>query len=109
MRIAGLIQDLTYWAPGGENQFGVRTRLAPILIKGHWEDRNEEVHTIGGNTIVSRAVAYVDRDLGINGYLAQGDKTDVAEPTQIPDAWEIKAFNDSPDLRSCTTVRKAIM
>src|SRR5690349_5627318 len=109
MRVGGLFNDLTYWAPTGSNRFGIQGFDAPILIKGRWEDKNEEFTTIGGETIVSRAIALVDRPLLVDGYLANGDLTAQAEPSAIPVAFEIKGFNETPDLRSVTSVRKAVM
>jgi hypothetical protein len=109
VRVAGLNQDITYWAPAAENQYGVRNHAAPILIKGHWETKNEQISTIGGDLITSRAIVIVDRDVGVDGFLAQGDQTGAAEPTALPEAWEIRSFMDEADLRSCTKVRKAVL
>jgi hypothetical protein len=109
VHIAGLNQDLTYWAPGQENQFGVKTHNAPILLKGRWQDVTEEVHTVGGNVVNAKAIVYPDRDLAVNGYLAKGDQTAHAEPTALPGAAEILAYFEDPDLRSVSKVRKAVL
>jgi len=109
VRVGGLNQDITYWAPAAENQFGVKSHLAPILIKGRWEDKNEEFTVPGGETITSRAVVMAERALLIDGFLAKGDHTSQAEPTAVAEAEEIRHFESSPDLRSVTSVNKAVL
>lgn len=109
MRIGGLNQDITYWAPEAENQYGVKTHSTPILIKGRWENKTEQFNTVGGQVIDSQAIIYPDRDLVIDGFLALGDHTGVPEPTALPTAAQIQAFEDMPDLRSCTKVRRAVL
>lgn len=107
MRAAGLIQDLTYWPPAGSNQHGVYTYGTPIVIKGRWEERTEEVQTIGGETINSAAVIFVDRDLAVNGYIAEGSYVDAGDPTMFPGAAEIRDFRQIPDLRGASKMRRA--
>ena len=109
MRVGGLVQDITYWAPGQEDRFGVRAFAAPILIKGRWEDKTEEVNTVGGELINSKAIVLVDRDLATEGYLALGDFTATNDPIAVPSAAEIRAYADAADLRSVTKVRKAVL
>jgi len=110
MREFGLPQDITYWAPTGEDQYGQQTYAPPIIIKGRWEDRNEEVTTIGGEAIVSAAIVYCDRDLAVDGYLALGDVTAAQNPTLLPDrAAPIQAFQHIPDLRNVSADRKAVL
>jgi hypothetical protein len=109
MRIGGQFQDLTYWAPTGSDRYGNKGYAAPIALKGRWEDKNEEFVAPGGATITSAAVALVDRDLLVQGYLAEGNLTAVADPTLTDAAWEIRAFIAGRDLRNVTPVRKAVM
>lgn len=109
MREASLHQDVTYWDPGAEDRFGAVTFSAPELLKARWEDRNETVKTTGGDTIVTRAVVFVDRDLLIGGYLAKGDFSAVQDPTLIPDASEIQAWASIPDIRNVSSERRAYL
>lgn len=109
MRTGGLIQDITYWAPAASDRYGNKGFSAPIVLKGRWEDKNEEFVAPGGSTITSAAVALVDRSLLVQGYLAQGDLTAVSDPTLTNAAWEIRAFVEGRDLRNITPVRKAVM
>lgn len=109
MRQPGLVQDLTYWGPAGEDRYGNRAFANPVLIKGRWEERNEEVTTIGGETITSAAIVYVDRDVAVNGYLAQGDSTGVSDPHLTTGAAQIQAYQQIPDLRNAAAMRKAVL
>jgi hypothetical protein len=110
VRVAGLNNPITYWPPAAENQFGVRTYGMPILIEGRWEEKQEEVNTIGGKFINSKAIVYVDQDLQVNGYLAKGDATgQPSDPTTLPFESEILAYFEDPDLRSCSKLRKAVL
>lgn len=109
MRELGLNQEITYWAPGAEDRYGTITYGEPTLLRGRWEDRNEEVKTTGGDTIVSRAVVFVDRDLLIGGYLAKGDYSTLSDPTLIASAGEIQVWAAVPDLRNVSTERRAFL
>jgi hypothetical protein len=109
MREFGLHQQLTYWPPAGTNRYGQRTYGTPAILQGRWEDRNEEVQTIGGQKIVSQSIVYTESDVGVNGYLAQGDHTATADPTLVVGAHEIRAFNRIPDLRNVSVDRKAVL
>jgi hypothetical protein len=110
MRVGGLIQDITYWAPGAEDRYGNKTFAGPALLKGRWEDRNEEVSVIGGNTIVSKAIAIVDKPIHNQGYLALGDYVGIATPDLVGDAaQEIRAAFRLADLRNVSSVHKAVM
>jgi hypothetical protein len=109
MRVGGLNQDITYWAPIGSNQFGVTSHESPIIIQGRWEDRNEEVGTLGGNVYTSRAIVIVDRDLLTDGFLARGDHTAVPDPTLTTAALKIEAFDSVPDLRNVSNTRRAVL
>jgi hypothetical protein len=109
VRDTGLKQTVTYWPPAATDRFGAETYSAPILLRGRWEERNEEAATLGGDTIVSRAIVFVDRDLLVGGFLAEGDQLAVQDPTILPSAYEIRAWRSIPDLRNVSSERRAIL
>lgn len=110
MRVGGLNQDITYWAPGADDRYGQPTFAAPILLKGHWEDRNEEVSVLGGDTVVSKSIAIVDRPVFNQGYLALGDYRAAATPDLVGSAaQEIRAALRAVDIRNVGTIHKAVM
>lgn len=104
--------DLTYWGPTPvTNDYGVITYDNPQLIKGRIEQENTEVSNINGQIIISKTVAYTDRDLEEEGYLIEGDYTAVADPSTIhpSGARKIQAFKSTPDLRNLSRERKAFL
>jgi hypothetical protein len=105
-----LKHEITYWGPQTSiDGYGVASMAAPVLIKGHWEDSNQEVQSPTGSTFISRAVVYADRDLIIGGYLAQGDQTAYADPHAVDSAWEIQAYGSRTDIRNLAKERKAFL
>lgn len=102
-----LNQDITYWRPSAQNEYGHAGSEAPILIKGRWETSTQQIRKPSGEEIISRAEVFVDRDLEISGYLALGDKT--GEVTPSSDAQEIQDFRITPDLRNLDAERRAFL
>jgi hypothetical protein len=98
---------ITYWAPGALNEYNEAGFNAPVDFVGRWTDSNEQVRTISGVEITSRAVVHVPQDVKIGGYLAKGDQTASATPTA--DSMEIQAFISAPDLRNVQQTRKAYL
>lgn len=102
-----LQQDITYWAPSGNNEFGHAGYANPILIKGRWENSSQQIRRPTGEEVVSRAQVFVDRDVAISGFLALDDHT--AESSPVSDAREIQDFRTTPDLRNLETERRAYL
>lgn len=100
--------DLTYWAPGAQNDYSVVTFAAPKRIRGRWQDHVLQITKPNGDEAISRAVAFVDRDVVVGGYLAEGDQTHAADP-HLAGAYEIQAFQRTPDLRNLSTERRAYL
>lgn len=105
----GLNQRVTYWPPIGEDKYGQTQFGAPRILSARWEDRNEEAVTLSGETILSKAVIYVDTDLLVEGRIAQGDLRELTDPTLTSAAQEIRIFRSIPDLRNATAERRAII
>ena len=73
-----LLQTLTYWGTPVSNGRGGFTYDAPVNIDGRWEDRQELFIDGNKRDVRSQAVAFVDQDVDVDGYLALGDWTDSA-------------------------------
>lgn len=99
-----MYQDATYWGPGSPSGFGTVGWAAPVLIKCRWEDKNELFIGPEGQELRSTSVVYVDRELTERGYLALGDHTADATPTD--DAREIRGRGQSPHLHATVTLNK---
>lgn len=100
---------ITYWAPSTRSEWGQRGFMAPTKIRGRWTEAGETVTLNTGQEYVSKAIAFVDRELAAEGYLALGDYTEITDPTLVVDAYEIKAFRGTPDLRNLEQERKAYL
>lgn len=92
-------QDITYWAPLGENDEGGTAYSTPVTFQGRWEDRAQEFNTNTGETQVSNAVVFVPQEVMIDGYLYRGVSVD-ASPHNVLGAFPIRNIRRTPDLRS---------
>lgn len=102
-------QQVTYWAPAGENEYGGSTFGAPILLMGRWEERAEQYRTPSGDDSVSRAVVKVNRTVVIDGYLALGSHTAFATPDFVAGAEQIQQVSIIPDLRNASNEVRAYL
>lgn len=102
-------QTLTYWAPLGENAFGEEGFGAPVVINGRWEARQEKVTIPSGTEIVSKAFAYSDVKMAINGYVALGSFGTTPNPLAVPEAELILGNIEVASLRTNTNVRAVIL
>jgi len=104
-----LVQDATLWSGQTPDGFGGCTPGSPVHIKVRWEDKAVRyAGRIDGNEEVSRAVVFLDRDVQVGDYLFLGLSTD-ADPTALEGAFQVRKFDKVPDLRSVSTVRRAIL
>ena len=103
-----LRQDITYWAPAGQSEFGGIDWSDPVILKGRWEEMAEEIQDKNGNQIVSKARVFLGEGVLINGYLAKGEYFD-EDPTTLDDAFEIKQLAKTPDLRALNELTVAYL
>lgn len=103
-----LRQDITYWPPSAQNEYGHAGYGAPILLKGRWEGKVQQVRTPSGEEVTSTAQVFLDSDVAISGFLAPGDLTDQNTPPADV-AYEIQNFMATPDLRNLGTERRAYL
>ncbi|MEW5725094.1 MAG: hypothetical protein AB1896_18420, partial [Thermodesulfobacteriota bacterium] len=106
---------LVYWPSPVSNGRGGFTWGEAVEIKGRWEGRSEVFLDQDGREIRSQAVAYVDQDVDLGGYLYLGAldnlDPDHSDPTLIEGAWEIRSFKKVTALKELSggfpMVRKA--
>jgi hypothetical protein len=103
-----LNQPLTYWGSATDG-YGGYTFTDPVVIYGRWEERSELFRTDDGEQLTSRAVVFVDTDVGIGGYLCEGDHSADPDPTVVAGAQQIRQFSKIPDLRRLGYARKAYL
>lgn len=92
-----LNQNVTYWAPVSENQFGGKVYSAPRIIKARWEQKVENVTSQTGQNITSRARIYTQDEVKPEGYVYLGE-TDVPDPTLVSEAWELRLVGSTPSI-----------
>lgn len=107
-----LKQQVTYWAPLADNEFGVEAFATPVLASGRWEDRADLVRDGRGDEFTSKAVIFMDRKVANEGYLVIGSYTGYPDPRNLPagvEAFEIKAVVVVPDLRNLSEEIRAYL
>lgn len=105
----GYTQDITYWAPAGDNRYGDDTFEAPVKLRGRWEDRQEQMMLPSGEESVSKAIVFIGTDVDEEGYLAVGDYTGQNDPSAVAGAQQIRATVSIPSMRSNEVERRAIL
>ncbi len=104
-------QTAVYWPFSSIDQFGKKSFGDPVLIKVRWVDISEEFLDADGERQMSNAVVYVDRDVTIGGVLMLGVLADITDAVNIKEnvgAWEIRRFENLPNMRA-TEFLKTVM
>lgn len=105
-------QQAVYWPYIITDEFGVKQVGSPVLIKCRWEARNEEFLDAEGERQMSKAIVYVDRDTPNGGILMLGVLADITDPVNIKEndgAWEIRRFDNLPDLKAKEFLKTAYL
>ena len=112
-------QTAVYWAlasteSGGVayDDFGQPQLTDPVEIKCRWDDTSEEFIDPKGTKQVSRSKVYTDRDVVVGEVLMLGVLTDVDGSISVKEndnAWEIKRFDKTPNLKATEFLRTAYL
>ena len=103
-----LTQDITNWTITSDG-FGGYTYETPTLLKGLWLDKHEMFRNASNEEVVSNAIVYLDSDVEVGSYIAQGDYTSVADPTTLSGASRVLGFRKIPNITSIRFERKAFL
>lgn len=103
--------DVTHWVVTGSNGFGGFTFGTPTLLRGRWEDKVEQFRNPRDEEEVSQSVVYLDTDVDIGDYLAQGDyaTTPTADPTTLDGASRVRQRFRTTNLRDLVALRKVYL
>ena len=105
-----LPHKLSWWRVTGGDGFGGDTFATPLLVDGRWEDRQETFYgSLDRRELISKAIVFVDRDMGVGDFLYQGDKVSQSSPVALTGALKIQRYDKVPDLRSLDVVRRAVL
>lgn len=97
------IHNATIWRSTPDGMGGY-SFSAPIKAACRWEERTELIP--GSETIVSKAIAYLNVDVTVEDYIYPG-KTTSADPTAVVGACRVAGYKKIPNLRNLETLRKA--
>jgi len=109
------VQTAVYWAKSTSDGFGGYAYVAPVEVDVRWAEKVQMVTDSSGKQVVSTSEVLVQQDMDLDGLLYLGELTDLtplqlADPTNIEDVREIKAFSKVPLLKSTTEfVRTAFL
>ncbi|MHA2065524.1 MAG: hypothetical protein ACXABY_14210 [Candidatus Thorarchaeota archaeon] len=112
-------QTAVYWPPGSEatggvdfDQYGKPSYADPVEIDCRWENVSEELVTADGTEFICKARVYVDQAVTPGGVLflgETGDVDDLDDPKVNDGAWEVKRYDEMPNLRNTETLRTAYL
>lgn len=105
-------QKAVYWARSATaNRFGVFTFSSPVEIECRWDDSAQQYRDENGEEALSNAVVYVDRDMKQGDRLKKGEmESDTPDdPMELLDSYEIKRFDDTPNLKATESLRTAYL
>jgi hypothetical protein len=103
-----MIQDVTYWALIGKNEFNESLFDNPVVLKCRWEDKAVLFRDSNGQEVVSSAVIYPAYKLELKGYIKRGISAELI-PIGLSGAFEIRFSGDSPNLRATETLNKVMV
>jgi hypothetical protein len=105
-------QIAVWWASTGVDRHGDESYAVPVEIKCRWEDSSEEFLDAEGQRQMSNAIVYVDRDTPNGGVLMLGTLDDITDPINVKEntgAWEIRKFDNLPNIRATEFLKTAIL
>lgn len=103
-----LLQTCTYWAQTGLNMSGKGTFATPVQLACRWEDVALLFLDKRGQEATSKSRVFLAQDIDIQGYLMLGT-TSTADPTTLPEAWEVRSLKSTPDLRNLKNLYVAML
>lgn len=97
-----LREEITWWKNTGADpdRSGGFSFASPVVVRGRYEDYEENETDGDIRTIESQSTVYLDRDVDEEDYLARGDYTSEADPTELRDAFQVRRVSRLTDLRN---------
>lgn len=95
-------QKAVWWKRLTPDEFGVFTFDDPVEIDCRWDDCVKSFDTMKGETLMSTAVVYVDREMSVGDRLKKGefDSNTPDDPLADDTAYEIQRFDINPNFRN---------
>ena len=105
-------QDATYWRRTGTTTSGKPTYAAPVDIKVRWEDKAELFIGANDDQFVSKSIVLVGEDMKVTDMLRLGTVASLPSgvaPEKMPGAYEIQAWQKTPNSRATKFLRRAVL
>ena len=105
-------QKAVWWARlTPPDQFGRYSFAAPVEIDCRWDDSGTEFRNGEGQTEMSAATVYPDREMTIGDKLKKGEmESDTPDdPRSLRTAFEIKRFDQTPNFKATETLYTAYL
>jgi hypothetical protein len=113
MRLSGkLNQTAVYWGSPTSDGQGGRTFDDPVEVSVRWDQRQDLFIDGAGQEVRSSAVVYLSQDVVLGGFLYLGTLDDIssaeeADPMTIDNAFEIRNFEKTGNVKATVFLRKA--
>ena len=108
-----LKQKAVYWAKSGTDVYGSDSWSSAAEVSVRWEGKAQLYMDSKQVQRVSTAVVYVGSDVVEGGWLWQGTLLSLpsgsVDPRKVVGAYEIKAFNKTPNLKCTAFLRCAFL
>lgn len=105
-------QFAVYWERSANpDEFGRYTFEEPVEIECRWDDASVEFRDSQGQKVLSKSIAYVDRNMKIGDFLKEGEMSsnEVSDPTEDDSAFEIQRCDRNPNIKATETLRTCYM
>ena len=104
-------QKAVWWERLEPDKYGSFAFAEPEEIDCRWDDSGREFRNSTGQTEMSGATVYPDRVLKVGDKLRKGEmETDEPlDPKNLKTAFEIKRFDQNPNLRATETLYTAYL
>ncbi len=107
-----MLHDITHWPVTGTDGYGGFTFDTGVEVKGRWEDKGELFLDEDNEEQISNAIVYLEIDVAIGDFLAQGLHNAVADPTTLTGdnrSYRARMRNKTTDLRNLVSLRKVFL
>lgn len=104
-------QKAVWWQRLSPDEYGEFSYAVPVEVSCRWDDTAQEFLDPKGETQTSRSVVYVDRLMTVGDRLKRGElESDTADdPSEEAEAFEIRRFDQNPNLRNTETLLTAFL
>lgn len=102
-------QRAVYWARTTADSHGRFSFAEPVQIKCRWDENRGHIRNYMGEMVATTTTVYVDRIMQLGDRLKRGelDSYTLDDPTEDPLAFEIQAFEETPNYRNSETLLTA--